>query len=236
MLVNNPKIRVILILCDGGGSNGSRCRMWKKGLADLAKELNVKFIVLHYPPGTSKWNPVEHRVLSEISKSFAGRPLLTVAHAVGYIKAAGTSTGLVMKCTVDENEYERGKTLKQKEFNELMDKHISRLPLCPQWGYVVYAEKPKYIDDEILELEAQALAVLEEKDKKAIEILTNSLDRLRVRFQAMSEGEQKDELKQKIKSLEDAVKNKQTSLDNLVRISSEVATMREKLLVESQAA
>lgn len=236
MFVNHPEADHLLILCDGGGSNGSRCRKWKEGLASLAEEYDLIIVVCHYPPGTSKWNPVEHRVFSEISKGWAARPLLTVAHAVGYIEASGTSTGLTIKCTVDETEYERGKTLTQKQIDQVMNDHIIRTTLCSQWNYIVYKRKPENLEDEILEIEQQVLEELEAEEIKRIDLLMLAAEKAIAYVESLPEDQDHTDLFQRIKSLEDVILKAKDSLDSLIKMSKEVAAVREQIMAKKEVA
>lgn len=136
--VDHPGCKELLILCDGGGSNGSRCRLWKKCLCELATELGLTITVMHFPPGTSKWNPIEHRLFSFISMNWRARPLFTVGHAVHYISSTFTETGLTVSCVVDETEYETGKRISDKEMKALEKTYIQRHETCPQWNYTIY--------------------------------------------------------------------------------------------------
>ena len=95
-----PNARGLLILADAGGSNGARCRAWKHGLyKKLCNHYGLKVTVAHYPSGASKWNPVEHRLHSEISKNWAGRPLDSIETILNYINTTTTSTGLKVRVT-----------------------------------------------------------------------------------------------------------------------------------------
>src|ERR1019366_9034658 len=90
-----PTASELFILADGGGSNGSRCRAWKKALQDtICTPLGLKVSVSHYPPGTSKWNPIEHRLFTQISRNWAGDPLTDIDKALNFIRTTTTKTGL----------------------------------------------------------------------------------------------------------------------------------------------
>ena len=101
----------MLITCDGGGSNSSRSRLWKVGLQTLANEIGIEISVTHYPPGNSKWNKIEHRLFCYISKNWRGKPLISVEEVKNLIEATHTETGLVVTCILDENIYEKGKSV-----------------------------------------------------------------------------------------------------------------------------
>ena len=103
-----PDAKEILLTADSGGSNGYRVRLWKAELQILANELRKKITVVHFPPGTSKWNKVEHRLFSFISKNWRGQPLISLAVVVSLIGSTTTQNGLKVDCVADEWEYERG--------------------------------------------------------------------------------------------------------------------------------
>ena len=125
-----PGCKHILILADNGGSNGSNRRMFKKYLSDLSKETGLMFYVCHYPSGTSKYNPIEHRLFSEISKSIQAQPLTDIDTFKNLISHTETTTGLSVTCAIDENVYEKGQTISNSDFNALPvipSKVVSRL-------------------------------------------------------------------------------------------------------------
>lgn len=104
-----PQADHLLVLADNGGSNGSRARAWKIELqARICNRFHISVTVCHYPPGTSKWNPIEHRLFSEISKNWAGRPLDSYETLLNYIRSTKTSTGLRVKATLDSRRYRTG--------------------------------------------------------------------------------------------------------------------------------
>lgn len=100
-----PLVKSLLITADSGGSNGSRLRLWKWELQKLANQMEMAISVCHLPPGTSKWNKIEHRLFSFISQNWRGRPLLTHATVVNLIAATKTNTGLKVHCVLDSNKY-----------------------------------------------------------------------------------------------------------------------------------
>jgi hypothetical protein len=103
-----PAAEQLLILADGGGGNGSRSRGWKWHLqAELCDRFRLVVSVCHYPPGCSKWNPVEHRLFSYISVNWAGKPLRTLGIMLGYIRGTTTRTGLTVEAALDEATYRR---------------------------------------------------------------------------------------------------------------------------------
>jgi transposase len=124
----------LLINADGGGSNGSRVRLWKKELQTLSSEIGLKITVCHFPPGTSKWNKIEHRLFSYISKNWRGRPLTSHEVAVNLIGSTTTKTGLKVSCELDENKYETGKKISDEEFNKI---NIIRDEFHGNWNYTI---------------------------------------------------------------------------------------------------
>ncbi len=124
----------LLINADGGGSNGSRVRLWKKELQKLSTETGLKITVCHFPPGTSKWNKIEHRLFSYISKNWRGRPLTSYEVAVNLIASTTTSKGLKVKCELDTNKYETGLKVNDDEFKKI---HIIRDDFHGDWNYTI---------------------------------------------------------------------------------------------------
>jgi hypothetical protein len=114
-----PQARRLLICADAGGSNGARLRAWKVYLQGLADRLGIAITVCHYPPGTSKWNKVEHRLFSFISMNWRGRPLLSYETVVNLIGATTTKSGLWVKALLDTREYEPGKKITDEEMRTL---------------------------------------------------------------------------------------------------------------------
>lgn len=100
-----PNARELLITADGGGSNSHRSRLWKVSLQDLADELGIRLCVCHFPPGTSKWNKIEHRMFSFITKNWRARPLVSLEVIVNLIASTATRTGLIVKAAIDNNHY-----------------------------------------------------------------------------------------------------------------------------------
>lgn len=130
-----PAADHILILADGGGGNGSRSRAWKLNLQKtLCDSLRLSVTVCHYPPGCSKWNPVEHRLFSYISTNWAGKPLRTLGLTLGYIRGTTTRTGLTVKASLDEATYRKGQKVTRKEIEGLSVKHHDVLA---QWNYTI---------------------------------------------------------------------------------------------------
>jgi hypothetical protein len=124
----------LLIEADGGGSNGSRSRVFKKRLQEFADETGLAVTVCHYPPGASKWNPIEHRLFSQISATWAGIVLSTVAIVVGLIRRTTTATGLRVTARVMAGEYPTGRKVSAAEFRAI---NLTRHETCPQWNYTI---------------------------------------------------------------------------------------------------
>lgn len=124
----------LLILADCGGSNGSRCRAWKVGLQRLADKTGLTFNVSHYPPGASKWNPIEHRLFSEISKNWAGRPLDSLLTMQNYISTTKTSAGLRVKAYVESKRYRKGVKIDDDEMRSL---NLIPADVLPKWNYAL---------------------------------------------------------------------------------------------------
>lgn len=124
-----PTAGHLLILADGGGSNGSRCRAWKYFLQNnLCDPHRLCVTVAHYPSGASKWNPIEHRLFSEISKNWAGIPLESYKTILNYIRTTTTKTGLRVQSTLIEKEYETGIRITDKQMASLAITHHPTLP------------------------------------------------------------------------------------------------------------
>ena len=130
-----PDASALYITADGGGSNGSRCKLFKTELQKLANELNIPIEVSHFPPGTSKWNKIEHRLFSQISKNWRGRPLETLEIIVELISSTTTNNGLNVKCVIDRNIYPRGIKVSDEE---LKDVNIIRNNFCGNWNYTIF--------------------------------------------------------------------------------------------------
>jgi hypothetical protein len=135
--VRFPDATRLLITADAGGSNGYRIRAWKVELAALAEETGLDITVCHYPPGTSKWNKIEHRLFSFITINWRGRPLTTMRTIIELISATSTSTGLSVMADYDPNWYPKGV--------KVTDKELAALPLVPhefhgEWNYTLNAQ------------------------------------------------------------------------------------------------
>ncbi len=129
-----PRAHTLTITADGGGSNGSRVRLWKVELQKLADELGLTVVVLHLPPGTSKWNKIEHRLFSFISRNWRGRPLTDYRTIVELIGATTSTAGLTVRCQLDENLYPSGIKVSDEEMAEL---NILRDDFHGEWNYTI---------------------------------------------------------------------------------------------------
>jgi len=127
-----PTATDLLITADGGGSNGPRLRLWKVELQRLADELGLRLHVRHFPPGTSKWNKIEHRMFCHITENWRGRPLVSRVVVVDLIAATRTAQGLAIHADLDEATYETGKTVTDEEINALA---IERCDFHGEWNY-----------------------------------------------------------------------------------------------------
>ena len=129
-----PTAGKILITADGGGSNGSRSRLWKVGLQRFADETQLNISVCHFPPGTSKWNKIEHRLFSQITKNWRGRPLESLEVIVNLISSTTTEKGLVVKCKADTSDYIKGIKVTDQELNEV---NLYGDEFHPNWNYTI---------------------------------------------------------------------------------------------------
>jgi hypothetical protein len=129
-----PRATELMITADGGGSNSSRNRLWKVALQDLANDLDLTLRVCHFPPGTSKWNKIEHRLFCFITKNWRGRPLTSYEVIVNLIANTTTASGLTVRAALDTNEYETG--------IEISDEELAKVKLTPakfhgEWNYTI---------------------------------------------------------------------------------------------------
>lgn len=127
-----PQARAIQVFADGGGSNGSRVRLWKIELQGLAEELGMPIRVSHLPPGTSKWNKIEHKLFSFITMNWRGRPLISHEVIVNLIKATRNQSGLFVDASIDDNVYETGIKVTDEEMDAL---NIVRDDFHGEWNY-----------------------------------------------------------------------------------------------------
>jgi hypothetical protein len=133
-----PRATQLLITADGGGSNSSRSRLWKVALQRLANDLGLPLKVCHFPPGTSKWNKIEHRLFSFITMNWRGRPLVSHQAIVSLIAATTTRTGLIVKAALDTNHYETKLKVSDKELAEV---RIRRHRFHGEWNYLISPRK-----------------------------------------------------------------------------------------------
>jgi len=134
-----PNATRVLITADSGGSNGSRLRLWKTELAGFAAETGLEITVLHLPPGTSKWNRVEHRLFSAITMNWRGRPLESHQVLIETISAVTTKTGLKVHAVLDTNTYTRGIKIPDREMKEFEARHLLRPDFHGDWNYTITA-------------------------------------------------------------------------------------------------
>jgi hypothetical protein len=127
-----PNATEILINADGGGSNGARVRLWKLELQRLADALGLRLHVRHFPPGTSKWNKIEHRMFCHITENWRGQPLLSRMAVVELIAATSTEQGLTIQAEVDEGTYETGRKVTDAEMASLA---LERCDFHGEWNY-----------------------------------------------------------------------------------------------------
>jgi hypothetical protein len=129
-----PRAKSLLITADSGGSNGARVRLWKWELQRLADATGLSITVCHFPPGTSKWNKIEHRLFSYISANWRGRPLTSLVTIINLIAATTTETGLRVRAEIDTGKYPQGR--------EITDEQMAQVRLCPHrfhgdWNYTI---------------------------------------------------------------------------------------------------
>lgn len=129
-----PGAKDVMITADCGGSNGRRNRLWKTELQKLADETGLTFHVRHYPPGTSKWNKIEHRMFSFISMNWKGKPLSSIEIIVNLIAATRNDSGLEIMCVRDDNNYNKGIKVTEEELEQV---NLYRLPWHGEWNYSI---------------------------------------------------------------------------------------------------
>jgi len=132
-----PRARQLLITADGGGSNppaADRSRLWKVSLQQLADDLDLKLVVCHFPPGTSKWNQIEHRLFSFITQNWRGRPLVSHQAVVNLIAATTTKTGLIVKAALDKHTYDTAVKVTDEELAKL---RLTPHPFHGEWNYTL---------------------------------------------------------------------------------------------------
>lgn len=129
-----PQATELLITADAGGSNGSRSRLWKVCLQELADHLGIDITVCHFPPGTSKWNKIEHRMFCHITENWRGRPLVSQAVIVNLIGNTTTESGLTIKAQLDKNSYQTGIKVSDQELAQV---HITKHKFHGDWNYTI---------------------------------------------------------------------------------------------------
>ena len=135
-----PKAKQLLITADGGGSNGYRLRLWKSELQKLANLAGFSIMVCHFPPGTSKWNKVEHRLFSFISSNWRGEPLRDYETIVRLIAGTTTAKGLKVTCRLDRRKYPSGRKISEAQMKSMK---ISPNSFHGEWNYVIYPTRAK---------------------------------------------------------------------------------------------
>ena len=135
-----PDATKLMITADAGGSNGYRVRAWKWHLARLAAETGLEITVCHYPPGTSKWNKIEHRLFCFISMNWRGRPLTDIATIVQLIAATTHTGGLTVRCAYDPNWYPTGERISDRDYGSIP---LTRHDWHGDWNYTIAQSMPR---------------------------------------------------------------------------------------------
>ncbi len=135
-----PAASQLLITADGGGSNGYRLRLWKVELQRLADQTGLSIRVCHFPPGTSKWNKVEHRLFSFISSNWRGEPLRDYETVVRLIANTTTAKGLTVTCRLDRRKYPAGRKVSDDELAAI---NISPSRFHGEWNYIIHPHADK---------------------------------------------------------------------------------------------
>jgi len=134
-----PHSKRLLILADGGGGNASNSRVWRARLqSKFCDRFGIAITVCHYPPGTSKWNPIEHFLFSHISKNWEGEPLETYEKVLKYIRTTTTETGLKVRAQLNRKTYMKGVSISDEEMESLC---IQKYPRLPKWNYTIKPRK-----------------------------------------------------------------------------------------------
>jgi hypothetical protein len=132
-----PGAARLLVTCDAGGGNGWRNRAWKAGLARFAQDTGLEVTCCHFPPGTSKWNKIEHRLFSQITLNWRGRPLTSHDIVVNTIAATTTRTGLRVTAVLDQNRYPTGTQISDEQVRDLEDRALTRHGFHGDWNYTL---------------------------------------------------------------------------------------------------
>jgi len=135
-----PEARRLLICADAGGSNGNRLRLWKLNLQQMADQIQIPITVCHYPPGTSKWNKIEHRLFSFISLNWKGEPLINYETIINLIGGTKMRTGLKVKAVLDTNQYEIGIKVSDEQLEGI---RLRRHRVHPAWNYTISPRQRK---------------------------------------------------------------------------------------------
>jgi Rhodopirellula transposase DDE domain len=133
-----PRASELLIMADGGGSNSVRCRLWKVALQRVADKTGLKLTVCHFPPGTSKWNKIEHRLFAFITQNWRGKPLVTLQAIVDLIGHTKTSTGLTVKAAIDDATYLSGIKVSDEKLSQIK---LTRHEFHGEWNYSISPSK-----------------------------------------------------------------------------------------------
>ena len=134
-----PAAARLLVTCDAGGSNGWKNRAWKAGLAALAAETGLEITCCHFPPGTSKWNKIEHRLFSQITLAWRGRPLTSYDVIINPIGAVTTATGLAVTAVLDQGRYPAGTKISDEQMKDIQDRHLTPHEFHGDWNYAFAA-------------------------------------------------------------------------------------------------
>ena len=133
-----PRASELLITADGGGSNSYRSRLWKVALQKLADDLDLTLRVCHFPPGTSKWNKIEHRLFSFITQNWRGKPLVSHQAIVNLIASTTTKTGLTVRAALDTDIYETGIKVSDEQMDKL---NITPAQFHGEWNYSIAPQR-----------------------------------------------------------------------------------------------
>jgi hypothetical protein len=134
-----PHATRLMLACDAGGSDSYKNRAWKAGLAELAAETGLEITVCHFPPGTSKWNKIEHKLFCQITLAWRGRPLTSYDVIINTIGAVTTATGLTATAVLDENPYPTGTQISDAQMKAIEDRHLTRHEFRGEWNYTLLA-------------------------------------------------------------------------------------------------
>ena len=138
--LNYPNATKLMITADGGGSNGTRVRLWKVIVQELANKIRIPITVCHYPPGTSKWNKIEHRLFSAITANWRAEPLDSLDKMINLISHTTNKKGLVVSCQVDMTQYAKGIKISDKRMKHIW---LRRQEFHGEWNYTIYPKIKK---------------------------------------------------------------------------------------------